>query len=162
VALEYDPAGHGTQAGDEVAPAVPVGRSYRTWSVIAWRYPVESQEICWKTGRASVTRHIHWARRIHRVVDAQLPVPVGAPALDPAPAHNRARVSMSQRDVKGRDAWKETYAEHDDRYKPKNEHQGACVRARIKPMRVYMCTNIRRMFPLTRLVSSVDRLMEKL
>ena len=30
MALEYDPAGHGTQAGGEVAPAVPVGRRNRS------------------------------------------------------------------------------------------------------------------------------------
>ncbi len=33
VALEYDPAGHGTQAKDEVAPAVPVGRRNRSGSI---------------------------------------------------------------------------------------------------------------------------------
>ncbi len=37
MALEYDPAGHGTQAVVEVAPAVQVGRSNRSWSVAAWR-----------------------------------------------------------------------------------------------------------------------------
>ncbi len=52
--------------------------------------------------RGSVTRHIRRTRRIRPAADAQLPVAVGAPALDPAPAHNRARVVRSQGDGDGR------------------------------------------------------------
>ncbi len=55
------------------------------------------------SGRTSVTRHVHQARRIRPAADAQLPVEVGAPALDPAPAHNRARVVRSQGDGDGGD-----------------------------------------------------------
>ncbi len=44
---------------------------------------------------SSVTRHIRWSRRIRRAADPQLPVAVGTPALDPAPAHNRTRVVPS-------------------------------------------------------------------
>jgi hypothetical protein len=53
-----------------------------------------------------VTRHIRRTRyfQVRRAADAQLPVPVGAPALDPTPAHNRARVEVSQGDGDGADA----------------------------------------------------------
>jgi hypothetical protein len=53
-------------------------------------------------GRA-VTRHIRRTRhgRIRRAADAQLPVAVVAPALDPTPPHNRARVVFSQGDGDG-------------------------------------------------------------
>ncbi len=54
--------------------------------------------------RASVTRHIRRTRRFSPAADSQLPVVVGAPALDPAPAHNRARVVESQCDGDGGDA----------------------------------------------------------
>ncbi len=57
--------------------------------------------------RASVTRHIRRTRRIRRAADAQLPVAVAAPALDPAPASNRARVRASQGDGDGVDTWRE-------------------------------------------------------
>ncbi len=57
--------------------------------------------------RGSVTRHIHRTPRTYRAADAQLPVPVVAPALDPAPAHNRARVVPSQGDGNGGDACEE-------------------------------------------------------
>jgi hypothetical protein len=58
-------------------------------------------------GRASVTRHIRRTRRIRPAADAQLPVAVVAPALDPAPAHNRARVFLSQGDGDSGDACEE-------------------------------------------------------
>jgi hypothetical protein len=54
---------------------------------------------------ASVTRHIHWPSRIRRAADPQLPAFVFAPALDPASAHNRASVVVSQGDGDGGDAW---------------------------------------------------------
>ncbi len=48
-------------------------------------------------GRASVTGHVRRSRHgpIRRTADAQRPVGVVAPAFDPAPAHNRARVGSS-------------------------------------------------------------------
>ncbi len=56
--------------------------------------------------RASFTRQIRRSRRINRAqaADAQLPVAVVAPALDPTPADNRARVVVSQGDGDGGDA----------------------------------------------------------
>ncbi len=57
--------------------------------------------------RASVTRHIRRTRRIRPAADAQLPVPVVAPALDPAPALDRARVEPSQGDGNGGDSCEE-------------------------------------------------------
>jgi hypothetical protein len=60
-------------------------------------------------GRASVTRHIRRTGCIRRVADAQLPVFVFAPALDPAPAHNRAGVRVSQGDGDGGNAWQLMY-----------------------------------------------------
>ncbi len=56
--------------------------------------------------RASVTRHISRTRRIRPAADAQLPVAVAAPALDPASAHNCARVETSQGDGNGGEAWR--------------------------------------------------------
>jgi hypothetical protein len=56
----------------------------------------------------TVTRHIRRTRRIRRAADAQLPEEVRAPALDPAPANNRARVEISQGDGDGGDACEET------------------------------------------------------
>ncbi len=53
----------------------------------------------------SVTRHIRRTGRIRSAIDAQLPEEVRAPALDPAPAHNRARVERSQGDGDGGDIW---------------------------------------------------------
>jgi hypothetical protein len=44
---------------------------------------------------------------IRRTADAQLPVAVLAPALDPAPAYNRARVFKSKGDGDGGKAWQE-------------------------------------------------------
>ncbi len=58
-------------------------------------------------GRASVTRHIRRTRRIRPAADAQLPVVVGAPALDPAPALNRARVVITQGDGDGEETCRE-------------------------------------------------------
>ncbi len=55
-------------------------------------------------GGASITRHIRRPRRIRRASDAQKPDRVPAPALDPALAHNRAGVIMSQGDVESGDA----------------------------------------------------------
>ena len=56
---------------------------------------------CTRAGEASVTRHIRRTRRIRRAADAQLPIAVVAPALDPTPVHNRARVLISQGDGDG-------------------------------------------------------------
>jgi hypothetical protein len=58
-------------------------------------------------GRASVTRHIRRIRRIRPAADAQLPVAVGTPALDPAPAHNCANVVTSQVDGDGEETCRE-------------------------------------------------------
>ncbi len=60
-------------------------------------------------GMTSVTRHIRRTRRIRRAAVAQLPEGVPAPALDTTPAHNRARVSISQGDGDGGDACVEKY-----------------------------------------------------
>jgi hypothetical protein len=56
---------------------------------------------CTRASEASVTRHIRRTRRIRPAADAQLPVVVPAPALDPAPAHNRACMVRSQGDGGG-------------------------------------------------------------
>ena len=50
------------------------------------------------------TWHIHWAVLIRGAADAQLPVVVRAPALDPAARHDRARVVPPQGDGGGGDA----------------------------------------------------------
>ncbi len=55
-------------------------------------------------GQGSVTRHIRRTHRIRRAADAQLAVDVAAPALEPAPAHYRARVQETQGDGDGGDA----------------------------------------------------------
>ena len=47
-------------------------------------------------GRRDITRHIHWCCEIRPASDAQLPVTVPAPALDPAPAHHCARVVIPE------------------------------------------------------------------
>jgi hypothetical protein len=57
------------------------------------------------SGRGSVTRHIRRTRRFNLAADAQLAVDVAAPALDPAPAHSRARVQETQGDGDGGDTW---------------------------------------------------------
>jgi hypothetical protein len=73
----------------------------------------------------SVTRHIRRTRRIRRAADAQLPVAIHAPALDRAPANNRARVSPSQGDGDGGKACQEKNVEEiNSRMKTKAITQG--------------------------------------
>jgi hypothetical protein len=51
------------------------------------------------------TGHIHRAVLIRSAADAQLPVVVQAPALDPATGNYRARVIVAGADGDGGDAW---------------------------------------------------------
>ena len=53
----------------------------------------------------SITWHSHGAVLIRSAPDAQLPVAVVAPALDPASHLDRARVKSTQGDGGGGDAW---------------------------------------------------------
>jgi hypothetical protein len=50
------------------------------------------------------TCHLRRAVPSHSAPDAQLAVAVGAPALDPAPGSDRARVAQPSGDGDGRDA----------------------------------------------------------
>ncbi len=54
----------------------------------------------------SGTLHVYRTPRVRVAADTQLPGPVLAPALDPAPRRNDARVRVSQGDINGRDAWR--------------------------------------------------------
>jgi hypothetical protein len=65
----------------------------------------KARGVCVCVGGLFSTRHFCRTRRdrILRPADAQLSVKVAAPALDPAPAHNRARVVPTQGDGDGRD-----------------------------------------------------------
>ncbi len=72
----------------------------------------------------SVTRHIRRTRCSHCVA-AQLPSAVVAPALDPALAHNRARVLPSQGDGDGGDACRGKGGGDEQKWKLSHTHASA-------------------------------------
>jgi hypothetical protein len=62
------------------------------------------------------TRHIQRLhQRVCRAADAQLPIAVVAPALDPAPARDDAHVGHPMGDGDGREAWRGKRGEEEER-----------------------------------------------
>ncbi len=59
-----------------------------------------------RKGGLSSTLHVYRNPRVRVAADAQLPVVVVAPALDPAPRREDARVVPTQADGEGGDAWR--------------------------------------------------------
>ncbi len=60
--------------------------------------------MCMCAGVRSITRHIQRPHRVRRAADAQLPFGIPAPALDPAPARDDARVESTKSDGDSGDA----------------------------------------------------------
>ncbi len=69
--------------------------------------------------------HVYRTPRVRGAADAQLPVAVVPPALDPAPGRNYARVEPTRGNGECRDAWRQE-GERSAR-EGKSEHVLVCV-----------------------------------